>query len=485
MKLSIVGGGYVGLVTAACLAHLGNTVRVIDIDTSRIEALRRGRVPISEAGLDEMLLEGVSAGRVSFHDDPAALRGTALVIVAVGTLDREDQWTDRIVRRAVLDIAADPEAPRWIVIRSTLLPGTARAIAGEVAAIDASVRLALNPEFTREGSALADFMAPDRIVLGIDPPASEAADGGDGTADDDGAALVAEIRRLYQPLEAPFVVADLTSAETIKVASNVFLAAKIGYANELARLCAATGADVRAVVDGIGLDRRIGRDFLSPGPGYGGSCLPSQARALPAVAARYGVETPLMSAIDPSNVEQSAWLVSQGERALGRSLQGTRVALLGLTFKAGTDDLRESPALRLAALLAGRGAHLTVFDPLATAAGVAMLEAQGVAAVPAASAEAACVDADVVFVATEWRGFAELDWAGVARTMAGDLIVDGRGIIPTTVAAAAGLRRTGIDAATAEVRPARRRPLRRPGELSIETRAHAGARTPGTDGAPP
>jgi UDPglucose 6-dehydrogenase len=456
VKLSIVGAGYVGLVTAACLARLGNTVRVVDIDGTRVEELRHGRLPIREPGLDEMVADGVAAGRLSFHDEPTAVRDTELVVVAVGTLDGDDQWTDRNVRRAVLDIASDPRAPRWVVIRSTLLPGTARSIATEVATVDAVARVALNPEFTREGSAVADFMAPDRVVIGIDHPA-----GDDATVviDPDGAALVAAIKSLYEPLRSPFVVADLTSAETIKVASNVFLAAKISYANELARLCAATGADVRAVVDGIGLDRRIGRDFLSPGPGYGGSCLPSQARALPAVAARHGVETPLMSAIDRSNREQSAWLVALGERALGRSFRGARVTVLGLTFKAGTDDLRESPALRLATQLGAQGARLVAFDPLATGAGVAMLRAEGVDVSSATTPEEACAGADVVFVATEWRGFAELDWPAIAETMAGDLVVDGRGIIPASLATPAGLRRVGIDATPPASVPVAREPV--------------------------
>jgi len=448
VELAIVGAGYVGLVTAACLAKLGNVVRVIDIDAARVEQLRLGNLPIREPGLDELVVDGLRAAKLSFHHDPAALRGARLVIVAVGTLDQNDQWTGRIVRRAVLDLAADPEAPRWIIIRSTIMPGTARAIAADARAIDPGVRLAVNPEFTRESTAVADFLAPDRVVFGIDEVAVE-----DVPGEADRAALVAELRRLYQPLEAPFVVTDLTSAETIKVASNVFLAAKIGYANELARLCAATGADVGAVVGGIGLDRRIGRDFLSPGPGFGGSCLPSQARALPALAAGHGVRTPLMAAIDPSNHEQSAWLMEIGEAALGRSLDGCRVALLGLTFKAGTDDLRESPALRLATLLHRRGARVTAFDPLATLAGVEVLAAEGVDVEAAPSAEAACAGADVVFIATEWSDFVELDWSKVSTTMAGDLIVDGRGIISREVARGAGLRRTGIDPRPAPALP--------------------------------
>lgn len=447
MDLAIIGAGYVGLVTAACLAKLGNRVRVIDIDQARVELLRLGHLPIREPDLDDLVLAGVRDGLLEFHSDPAAAHGCSLVIVAVGTLDRDDEWTDVVVRQAVLGLARDPEAPRWIVIRSTLLPGTARTIADGLLAIDPRVRLAMNPEFTREGSAVADFLRPDRVVFGVD-----AAPSGDARAGADRSALLGALRRLYQPLEAPFVVADLTSAEMIKVASNVFLAAKIGYANELARLCAATGADVGAVVDGIGLDRRIGRNFLSPGPGYGGSCLPSQARALPGVAAKLGVVTPLLDAIDRSNAEQATWLVTQGEVALGRPLDGASIALFGLTFKAGTDDLRESPALRLATLLTERGARVTAFDPMATEAGVELLAAQGVAVTPASTAEGAARGADAVFIATEWQQFTELDWSAIGRSMTGDLVVDGRGLIRREVARDAGLRLTGIDAPDA--RPA-------------------------------
>ena len=258
-----------------------------------------------------------------------------------------------------------PSLPRGIVVRSTLLPGTARALAAEARAVDPSVRLAHNPEFTREATAVADFLAPDRVVIGVD-------DLGEDPAAD---RLAADVARVYAPLDAPTVVTDLTSAETIKLASNVFLAAKITFANELARLCAATGADVAAVVDGMGMDGRIVRSFLSPGPGFGGSCFPSQARALPELARTHGVHVPLMEAVWPSNLAQGEWLLDGVERAVGRPLAGLRVALLGLTFKAGTDDLRESPSLRIGELLVARGAHVAAFDPMALSAGVAQVRA--------------------------------------------------------------------------------------------------------------
>ena len=262
-----------------------------------------------------------------------------------------------------MDSRQTPSLPRGIVVRSTLLPGTARALAQDLRAVDPTVRIAHNPEFTREATAVADFLAPDRVIIGVDDV------GSDPAAD----RLVDAVRRVYGPLAAPTLVTDLTSAETIKLASNVFLAAKITFANELSRLCAATGADVSAVVDGMGMDGRIVRNFLSPGPGFGGSCFPSQARALPELAREHGVRVPLMEAVWPSNLEQGEWLLDGVERALGRPLAGLRVALLGLTFKADTDDLRESPSLRIGQLLLDRGAHVAAYDPMALDAGVAQL----------------------------------------------------------------------------------------------------------------
>jgi UDPglucose 6-dehydrogenase len=447
MHLAIVGAGYVGLVTAACLAHIGHDVTCLDVDAARIERLHAGDLPVHEPGLDDLVAEGLGNGRLRFASDYDAIAGSELVIVCVGTLDAEEEWNGEIVRAAVRDIAADPALPRSIVIRSTLLPGTAAGIAAEVRAIDPAVRLAHNPEFTREATAVADFLEPDRVVIGVDGYDDEGP----------GAALATSLRAVYAPLEAPVVVTDLTSAETIKVASNVFLAAKITFANEISRLAAAAGADAAAVVDGMGLDKRIGRSFLSPGPGFGGSCFPSQARALPRVAAGYGVQTPLLDAIWPSNVRQAEWLLDGLERAAGRPVAGMRVALLGLTFKAGTDDLRESPALRLGTALLARGAVVAAFDPLALDTGVALLKKGGpdvpVAAAPTAAA--ACAGADAVVVATEWPEFRALDWSAIAPAMAGRVVIDGRRIVDVTAATSAGLRvvALGVEVAGAALLP--------------------------------
>lgn len=426
VQLAVIGAGYVGLVTAACLARLGNQVRVLEIDGERVEQLRGGVLPIREPGLDQLVEESLDAGRLTFDSDFTSIRGSRLSIVCVGTLDADGDWTAGTVLATVQALARDAAGPRAIVVRSTLLPGTGLELARAARAIDARVALALNPEFTREGAAVSDFMAPDRVVIGVEDPTRPSF-------------MLEDLRRLYAPLDAPLVVTDLTSAEAIKVASNVFLATKISFANELARLAAAIGADIQAVVDGMGLDKRIGRGFLSPGPGFGGSCFPSQARALPELARRFGIDAPVMLAVATSNAGQADWLLDRLEAVAGRSVEGWRVALLGLTFKADTDDLRESPALQVARRLCARGAGVTCFDPVATAPGVAALRAEGLDVSAADSEEAACVGADAVVVATEWPQFRVLEWREIAPQMRGSLVADARHVVDVDDATRAGL----------------------------------------------
>lgn len=468
MKIGLVGVGYIGLVTAACLAHLGHAVRCCDADASRIGALDGGVVPFREPGLDELVAAGRASGRLTFHHGLDALRGADLAIVAVGTLDRDGEWTAANVRNVILAIAADPGAPRTVVVRSTLVPGTARGLADEARAVDGRIRIALCPEFTREGTAIEDFLGPDRIVVGLDTTAAGGAL--EPRAHADARAVLELLERCLIGLEAPVHVTDLTSAELIKMGSNVMLATKISYANEIARLALALGADPDAVVDGIGLDKRIGRSFLSPGPGYGGSCLPSQARILPLAAERAGAPVPVMAAVAASNDAQMAWIVDRVE-ATGRTLRGSRAAVLGLTFKARTDDLRESPALRIAELIAARGARLVVHDPAAAGTGAAHLRAAGVTADVAPSAAAACRGADVVFVLTEWEEYRHLDWAAIARTMRGDLVVDARGVVDKSAASSAGLEVVGV---RVPQRPAvARQPESEPDDLDTDEEADA------------
>jgi UDPglucose 6-dehydrogenase len=424
--ISVLGAGYVGLVTAACLAKLGHEIRCIEIDDVRVAGLLRRELPFDEPGLQELVDDATAARTLSFSSNTNAINGTQLVIVAVGTLDAEGQWTDQYVRRAVLSIARVLQAPRAIVVRSTLMPGSARSILTEALAIDPHVELAHNPEFTREGSAVKDFLAPDRIIVGVP----------DGAPDSPLARLLAEV---YQPLKAPLVLTNLASAELIKVGSNVFLAAKITFANEMARLAARADADIAVVMDAIGLDKRIGRAFLSPGPGFGGACLPSQARELPAAARRLAVPTALVDAIARSNEQTAEWYVDLLQGELGGSLVGTTATVLGLSFKAGTGDTRDSPALSLCRLLSARGADLRVHDPTGTDSALWELAVHGVDAAACGTPQEAATGADVLVVATEWPDYRALDWRALAATMTGRLVLDTRSVIDADAASEAGL----------------------------------------------
>ncbi|MEO8625765.1 MAG: nucleotide sugar dehydrogenase [Candidatus Limnocylindrales bacterium] len=426
VQISVIGAGYVGLVTAACLAAMGHTVRCVDRDSARIATLCRGVVPFREPGLDEALATALASGRLTFSTDPATVRGTDCVFVAVGTLFADGEWSGDQVEAVVRDVAGDPLAPRTIIIRSTLLPGTMARLQQVATDIDQRVELCLNPEFTRQGSAVRDFYTPDRIVVGTSRRAEES----------DAVRLLA---RVYEPLNTSLVVTDAASAELIKVGSNAYLALKAGYANEIARIAAAIGADVATVVDAIGLDKRIGRDFLSPGPGFGGSCLPSQSRALPEIAAAHGVKVPILSAVSRSNQLHAEWVVEQLEEAVGH-LEGVSVAVLGLTFKAGTDDLRESSSLTLCRRLAERGARLAVHDPLALRAGIEALAASGVDASGSTDLMTVLEGAAAVVVATEWPLYGAVDWVAARAQMSGTTVFDLRDVVDVAAITAAGLK---------------------------------------------
>jgi UDPglucose 6-dehydrogenase len=431
MKVSVVGAGYVGLVTGACLAKLGRTVRCIDIDSVRIGQLLRGEMPIAEPGLQQLVRLGQKAGTLTFHVSHEAARDTELMIVAVDTLDAGGNWTADAVLRAVTDLAADTTLPRRIVVRSTLMPGTAVRLLAAARRHDPGVEMAHNPEFTREGSAVADFLSPERIVIGVERSAGLSA-------------LAQMVGRLYEGVPAPVIVTDLTTSETIKVASNVFLATKIAFANELARLCAAAGADVHTVVDAMGRDPRIGRAFLSPGPGFGGACLPSQARALPIAANGLGVRTPLIDSVAHSNDEAMRWIVEVAKSNLGGSAEDRTVAILGLTFKAGTDDLRDSPAIFVARLLAEGGATLRLYDPTDARRALSLIQRAGADVTAFDAATDAVAGSDAVIVMTEWPEFQTLDWPSIAKQMRGHVVVDGRGVLDSAAALKAGLHVVGV-----------------------------------------
>lgn len=422
MHLFLVGAGHVGLVTAVGLVKLGHRVTVADIDGPRIDRLRDGRAPMFEPGLEEAI--AAAGDRLEFTTNPRPPAGAAFSFVAVATPFGPDGPLALDHVKQVVGGLLDATGPEHtIVVRSTLpMSGPAellelrRARRGEAAIVT-------NPEFMREGSALRDFEKPGRIVAGwLEPRDRRAAE---------------RVLELYGGIDAPTLVADAPSVALIKLASNVFLAMKIAYANELAWLSDSFGATASVVADGLGLDVRIGRAFLDAGPGFGGSCLPEQAVALAVIADGADVQAPLIQAIAVANgVHQQAIVARLAALLQPPDLFGRRIALFGLAFKAGTDDVRESPALALAAAMQTVGAIVTGTDPRAGAAAAGADDQLEVAETPVAAA----ADADAVLVVTEWPEYAKLDWAAIAGAMRGDLVYDTRNIVDGAAVTAAGLR---------------------------------------------
>jgi UDPglucose 6-dehydrogenase len=419
--IAVIGTGYVGLVTAVGFAELGNDVWCVDIDETKIEGLKAGVIPIYEPGLAESV--AASAARLHFTTDIArALEHTRLLFVAVGTPPTYSGDADLSAVYSV--ISSIPAArDRAIVMKSTVPVGTGAAIGRELGRTGKSDFAYVScPEFLKEGDALEDFRAPDRVVVG---------DNGDWAGD----AVVA----LYAPLGAPLVRTDIASAEMIKLAANAFLATKISFINEIANVCEETGADVLEVARGMGLDRRIGEHFLRPGIGYGGSCFPKDVTALKQLAGNSGYHFQLLTAVIEVNELQKRRVIAKLQKHLG-SLVGKRIALLGLAFKPETDDMREASSLVLAARLQADGAFVTAYDPVA--ADNARVMMPGV--VFASSALEAVTGVDAIVVVTEWREFGLLDWAQVASVATGRIVVDGRNFIDRSAVAAAGLTYEGI-----------------------------------------
>ena len=421
MKITVIGTGYVGLVTAAGFAELGSEVWCVDVDEAKIEGLRRGEIPIYEPGLSEVV--AANAERLHFGTElEPALARARLLFVAVGTPPTYSGDADLSAVNAV--IGALPVSDRHaIVMKSTVPVGTGRAIRRE---LERSGRGGLAyvscPEFLKEGAALEDFRHPDRVVVG---------DGGDWAGE-----AVAE---LYAPLGAPLVRTDVASAEMIKLAANAFLATKISFVNEIANVCEETGADVLEVVRGMGLDRRIGTHFLSAGIGFGGSCFPKDVAALKQLAGNSGYHFQLLTSVIEVNELQKRRVVAKLQKHLG-TLVGRRVALLGLAFKAQTDDMREASSLVLAARLQGEGAAVVAYDPVAGEQARRLMP--GVAL--AGSAMEAVSGADAIVLVTEWQAFAELDWDQVAQAVRRRLVVDGRNFLDGAALRAAGFTYEGI-----------------------------------------
>jgi UDPglucose 6-dehydrogenase len=431
IRLGVVGTGYVGLTTGACFAHLGHHVVCGDIDQRKVDLLNGGHIPIVEDGLEQLVNDSRSLGRLEFvMGSVAAARDADIVFLCVPTPQGDDGSADlSYIQQAAREIAPVLKPGAVVVNKSTVPVGSTVAVENELQRDD--VFVVSNPEFLREGTAVRDFLQPDRVVIGA--ANREAAE---------------KVGALYDSIDTPIIITDPASAETIKYAANGFLAMKISFVNAVAAMCEAVGADVAAVVDGIGSDSRIGAQFLRPGPGWGGSCFPKDSRALVKIAEEHGYNFSMMKGVIDVNDEQRHRMVDKVAKAVGRhhsNLSGVTVGAMGLTFKAGTDDLRESPAIAIIGDLRKAGAHVRAFDP--TTCGDLSPHQEATLSGIELTRELIDIadDADVICVFTEWPEFAKLDLDEVAaRAGAGTTIVDMRNLFAPADVKSAGLGYDGV-----------------------------------------
>jgi UDPglucose 6-dehydrogenase len=425
MRIAMIGTGYVGLVSGVCFSDFGHEVCCVDKNPMKIEMLEAGEVPIYEPGLDELLARNVAAGRLTFTTDLAqAVKGAEAVFIAVGTPTRRgDGHADlTYVMAAAEEIAEALEDYAVVVTKSTVPVGTNRQVQETIRRVrpDADFDVASNPEFLREGAAIDDFMRPDRVVVGVQTERA--------------AAVMADI---YRPLflrDFPIVTTDLESAEMIKYAANAFLATKITFMNEIARLCERVGADIKQVSKGVGLDGRIGNKFLHAGPGYGGSCFPKDTRALARMGQDHAAPMEIVETVIAVNDEVKRRMIDKVVDLCGGSVNGKTVAVLGVTFKPNTDDMRDAPALTIVPALVGSGARVRVVDPQGRREGEEMLPGVAWLDDPYEAAR----DADAVVLLTEWNEFRALDLSRVARRMAVPRMADLRNIYSPEDAREAG-----------------------------------------------
>ena len=402
-KIAVIGTGYVGLTTGACFSHLGHDVICADVVPEKVERLRKGDVPIHEAGLTELVHEGIETGRLSFVlGAENAVADAEFIYLCVPTPQSADGSADlSYLQSAAAEISSHLQPGAIVINKSTVPVGSTRLV--EQAMKRSDIPVVSNPEFLREGTAVDDFLNPDRVVIG---------------ADDQAAA--GRVAALYLGVRAPVMVTDPASAETCKYAANAFLATKLSFTNAIAAVCEAVGADVNDVLLGMGYDHRIGHEFLRPGPGWGGSCFPKDSRAIISIAEDAGYDFALMRGVVTVNDEQFDRIV----RKVGSvtALEGATIGLLGLAFKAGTDDTRESPALAIAGRLVAAGATVRGYDPAVTQVDIDGLEIVD-------DAYAACAGANALVIATEWDDFKWLDLDKIADTMADKHIVDARNLL--------------------------------------------------------
>ena len=432
MKISVIGTGYVGLVSGACFAEFGWDVTCIDKSAERIDALAQGIIPIYEPGLDDLVKRNVKAGRLSFSLDYAPfVEESDAVFIAVGTPSRRgDGHADlTYVYAAAEEIAAHLAGYTVVVDKSTVPVGTGREVEKRIrkANPEADFDIASNPEFLREGSAIGDFMRPDRVVIGVE-----------------GERAKAVLKELYRPLyllETPMVITNLETAELIKYASNAFLATKISFINEISALCEKTGADIKDISKGMGLDKRIGSKFLHAGPGYGGSCFPKDVSALIRIFHDNDLEPHILEAVTEVNHDQKMRLAYKVINLLGQDLTQKNIAVLGLTFKPETDDMREAPSLVIVPELIKAGAHIKACDPQGVREAQKLLPSQ---VEYLESPYEAARDADAVIILTEWNQFRGLDLGRLKSQMRGDLFADFRNIYDRVLVEQTGFTYIGV-----------------------------------------
>ncbi len=431
MNISVVGTGYVGLVTGTCFSEFGVSVTCVDHDEAKIAALNEGKIPIYEPGLEEMVARNVAEGRLRFTTDlESAVQGTLVIFVAVGTPPREDGSADlSYVDQVARDIATHMDGYKVIVTKSTVPVGTGeriRKIIGETQKERMDFDMVSNPEFLREGSAIEDCMRPNRVVIGTDSDQA-----------------VAILKDLYRPLyllETPFVITDLATAELIKYAANAFLATKVSFINEVANLAELIGGDVQTVASAMGLDGRIGKKFLHAGPGFGGSCFPKDVAALHNIAAGVGYDFKVLNAVQEVNEKQRTLMVDKIRHAVGGDLNGKSIGVLGLSFKPNTDDMREAPSIDIINGLKAEGASVHACDPVA--------EEEARKLLPDITYHRSAYDAvegtDAAVIITEWNRFRNLDLERMKGVMNSPVLVDLRNIYDPEPVEAAGFSYHGV-----------------------------------------
>jgi UDPglucose 6-dehydrogenase len=430
MNIAVVGTGYVGLVTGACFAEFGVSVIAVDKDEAKIALLQKGEVPIYEPGLEEMVRRNMREARLSFSTDlKAAVEKSLVILIAVGTPPADGGAADlSFVREVALSIARYMNGYKVVVTKSTVPMGTGAMIRSLIDGNQSRkmpFSVVSNPEFLREGAAIEDFMRPNRVVIGAEDPQA-----------------IAILRDLYNPLyliETPIVITNVVSAEMIKYASNAFLATKISFINEIADLCEAVGADIHEVARGMGLDNRIGKKFLHPGPGFGGSCFPKDTRAVIKMAAEAGVPARIVKAVIEVNEGQIGRMVDKIDTALG-GLKGKSIGFLGLSFKPNTSDTRESPAIRIIRAVIQEGARVRAYDP------AAMEEARRILPEVAYAEDAydAARGCDALVLATEWNQFRSLDWERMKKELKSPTVVDLRNVYEPEQMKSLGFSYTGV-----------------------------------------